>query len=113
MVKQVEEIEIPRGKCKSGRIWKTEQKETFRTVKKSNHGKSFEATQKLRAEMRKNKELSRQLKEEKRQQSELLRQRQEENKKRKEENARKSEVVQVVKNAKSIKKTRKKHLRKV
>jgi len=88
---------IPKGKCKSGRFWKSE-RDRFRSVIKSNKGliQKHEQRQKVKEEKRRAKELQESIREEKKRKLEDLKQRREENKKRREANALKSEVVQTV-----------------
>lgn len=103
---------IPKGRPKSGRIWKT-QKERFATVKKSVRGKATAKHLAYREEIKQIKELSRSIKEERKQDNEQKRQRIEENKRRKLENERKSEIVQIIKNPAKLKRMRKKQLRQI
>ncbi|KAL9705042.1 hypothetical protein quinque_008560 [Culex quinquefasciatus] len=106
------EHSIPKGKPKSGRIWKT-QKERFATVKKSVRGKVKTKHLAYREEIKQIKELSRSIKEERKQQNEEKKQRREENKLRRLENERKSEIVQIIKNPAKLKRMRKKQLRQI
>ncbi|XP_058833195.1 coiled-coil domain-containing protein 86 [Topomyia yanbarensis] len=112
-IKQIKpEHYIPRGRPKSGRIWKT-QKEKFSTVKKSIRGKATAKHLAYREEIKQIKELSRSIKEERKQHNQEKRQRQEENKRRRLENERKSEIVQIIKNPAKLKRLRKKQLRQI
>ncbi|XP_055625305.1 coiled-coil domain-containing protein 86 [Toxorhynchites rutilus septentrionalis] len=106
------EHDIPRGKPKSGRIWKTS-KERFATVKKSVKGKPIKKHLAYREEIKQIKNLSRSIKEERKIQNEEKKQRSEENKRRRLENERKSEIVQIIKNPAKLKRMRKKQLRQI
>jgi len=74
---------------------------------------SFQKKQLLREELKKVKELSQHLREEKKAEIDEKRLRTALNKKRKEENAKKSEIVQVIKNTAKLKRMKKKQLRKI
>ncbi|XP_043286505.1 coiled-coil domain-containing protein 86 [Venturia canescens] len=109
--KIVKEPEVPRGKPKSGRIWK-EKKQRFNSIIKTRGIRlSFEKKQKLREDLKRVKEQSRAIIEERKAQKEAKKQRRIENLKRAEENRKKSEVVQVIKNTAKIKRMKKKQLR--
>ncbi|XP_059487253.1 coiled-coil domain-containing protein 86 [Neocloeon triangulifer] len=104
---------IPRGKPKSGKFWKDVKKRassliTTRGLKIAN---SFEKKEKLRAELKHSKELSRSRLDERKKQIEAKKERRRENLKRQEENRKKSEIVQVIRNPAKIKRMRKKQLR--
>ncbi|XP_055531983.1 coiled-coil domain-containing protein 86 [Wyeomyia smithii] len=103
---------IPRGKPKSGRVWKT-QKEKFSSVKKSIRGEATAKHLAYRDEIKNIKALSRSIKEDRKQQNKEKRQRREENKRRRLENERKSEIVQIIKNPAKLKRMRKKQLRQI
>ena len=92
-------VTIPKGKCKSGRFWKSD-RDRFRSVKKGNRGllQSFEQRLRQKDEKQRAKAMEEAMKEEKKRKAEELKKRQEENKKRREENERKAEVVQAVRN---------------
>ena len=87
---------IPRGKCKSGRFWKSE-RDRFKSVIKSKGLKQSYLSRKRQKEERKRAmAMEEAMKEEKRAKMEDLKRRREENKKKREENERKAEVVQTV-----------------
>ncbi|XP_046738703.1 coiled-coil domain-containing protein 86 [Diprion similis] len=111
--KHVEKLTIPKGKPKSGRVWK-EQKTRFSSIIKTRGTRlSFEKKQKLRDDMKRIKELSRSVIARRESEREAKKQRRIENLKRAEENRKKSEIVQVIKNTSKIKKMKKKNLRKL
>jgi len=107
-----ESSSIPKGRCKSGRFWKSD-RDRFRSVIKANKGlkQSHVQRMKVKEEKKRAKELQDSIKEEKKRKLEDLQRRREENKKRREENERKSEVVQKIKNPAKIKRMKKKQLR--
>ncbi|XP_033210905.1 coiled-coil domain-containing protein 86 [Belonocnema kinseyi] len=108
-----DQIVIPRGKPKSGRIWK-EQKTRFSSIVKTRGiRQSFEQKQKLREHLKHIKEISREKKAKMKEEKELKKQRRIEKLKREEENRKKSEVVQVITNTAKIKRMKKKQLRMV
>jgi len=102
---------IPRGKPKSGRVWKT-QKQRASTMRKHKRD-TFERKQTERQLKKSVKEQSRAIVEQKKLDQQMKREREAENKKRKEENARKSEIVQVIRNTAKLKRMKKKQLRQV
>lgn len=105
------EQQIPKGKPKSGRIWK-EQKTKFSSIIKTRGIRlSLEKKQKLREDLKRVKEMSRAIKAQKEADKEAKKQRRRDNIKRAEENRKKSEVVQVITNTAKLKRTKKKHLR--
>ncbi|XP_015520605.1 coiled-coil domain-containing protein 86 [Neodiprion pinetum] len=111
--KHVEKLTIPKGKPKSGRVWK-EQKTRFSSIIKTRGTRlSFEKKQKLRNDMKRIKELSRSVIARRHAEREAKKQRRIDNLKRAEENRKKSEIVQVIKNTSKIKKMKKKNLRKL
>jgi rRNA-processing protein CGR1 len=101
-----------RGMPKSGKFWKTP-KEKFRKIHRTIPKKSKEQHLKVRAELKRVKELSKSIKEERKQQNELKKQRREENLQRKKENELKSQTVQIIKNTAKLKRIKKKHLRQI
>ncbi|XP_020287220.1 coiled-coil domain-containing protein 86 [Pseudomyrmex gracilis] len=108
-----EKQHIPRGKPKSGRIWK-EEKEKFSSIIKTRGTRmSFEKKQKLKEDLKRVKEMSRAIKERKRAEKEAKKERRRNNIKRAEENRKKSEIVQVITNTAKIKRMKKKQLRKI
>ncbi|KAH9503852.1 Coiled-coil domain-containing protein 86 [Bulinus truncatus] len=104
--------EIPRGKPKSGRVWKTVRTERFSKIKQDKFFKtSWDKKMSLRTEKKRLKDLQVQLKTEKDKEKQLRRERIEANRKKKLENQRRAEIVQPIKNTAKIKKMKKKHLR--
>lgn len=104
---------IPKGKPKSGRVWKSERKKFSSIVKTKGIRSSFEKKQALREQMKRIKELSNSIKQEKEAEKEAKKQRRRENLKRQEDNRKKSEVVQVITNTKKLKNIKKKQLRSI
>ncbi|KAL6267625.1 hypothetical protein P5V15_000700 [Pogonomyrmex californicus] len=102
---------IPRGKPKSGRIWKEEKTKFSSIIKTRGIRLSFAKKQKLREDLKRVKEMSRAIKAEKQAQKEAKKQRRRENLKRAEENRKKSEIVQVITNTTKLKRMKKKQLR--
>ncbi|KAF5298745.1 hypothetical protein FQR65_LT09614 [Abscondita terminalis] len=102
---------IPRGKPKSGRIWKNTKKRFSSIVKTRGIRDSFEKKQSLRKELQRIKDASRTMVALKQEEKEKQKQRRRENLKRREENSRKAEIVQVIKNPNKIKRMKKKQLR--
>ncbi|XP_058805942.1 coiled-coil domain-containing protein 86 [Phymastichus coffea] len=102
---------IPRGRPKSGRIWKEPKQKFSSIVKTKGIRLSFEKKQKLREELKKVKELSREIKAQKEAEKQAKKERRRENLKRTEEKQKKSEVIQVIKNTAKIKRMKKKQLR--
>ncbi|XP_033329270.1 coiled-coil domain-containing protein 86 [Megalopta genalis] len=109
--KKEQQPQIPKGKPKSGRVWKEEKKRFSSIIKTRGIRLSFEKKQKLREDLKRVKELSRSIKAEKNAQKEAKRQRRIANLKRAEQNQKKSEIVQVITNTAKLKKIKKKHLR--
>ncbi|KAH0956607.1 hypothetical protein HN011_005080 [Eciton burchellii] len=110
-IEKREKLYIPRGKRKSGKIWKDERKRFSSIIKTRGIRLSFAKKQKLRADMKHVKEMSRAIKEDAAAKKEEKKKRRRENLKKAEENNRKGEVVQVIKNTAKIKRMRKKQLR--
>ncbi|CAH1801849.1 unnamed protein product [Owenia fusiformis] len=105
---------VPRGKPKSGRLWKpvrTERHSNFSKPKtsKSSWARKMEEKNLKKAVKSYEKELQTKRAEEK----ELKRKRQEEHHKVKAENQKKAEVVQPIKNLAKLKRMKKKSLRKI
>ena len=86
----------PKGKCKSGRFWKSDRNRFKSVIKVKGTQIKYEQRVKAKLELKKVKEYEQMLKDKAKEEKEALRQRQIQNKKRKEENERKSEIVQVV-----------------
>lgn len=104
---------VPRGKPKSGKIWKSERKKFSSIIKTKGIRNSLERKQALREKLKNIKEMSNSIKAAKKEESELKKQRRRDNLKKQEENRLKSEVVQVITNTKKLKKIKKKHLRSI
>nr|XP_022905853.1 coiled-coil domain-containing protein 86 [Onthophagus taurus] len=103
--------DIPKGKPKSGRVWKS-QKQRFSSIIKSKGLKNpMEKKETLRKELLRVKEASRAIKAAKEEEKEKKKERRRENLKRQEENRKKSEIVQVIKNTAKLKRMKKKQLR--
>ncbi|XP_065333347.1 coiled-coil domain-containing protein 86 [Cloeon dipterum] len=104
---------IPRGKPKSGKFWKVNKQRasSLKTTRGLKIANSFEKKEKLRADLKHAKELSRSRLEERKKEIEAKKERRRENLKRREENRKKSEIVQVIRNPAKIKRMRKKQLR--
>ncbi|XP_053548354.1 coiled-coil domain-containing protein 86 [Bombina bombina] len=104
----------PRGKPKSGRIWKDTNKKRFsQMVNGHSLSTSWEVKMKARQEKKVLKEFSKQLKDEKQREKDEKKKRREENLKRRLENERKAEVVQVIRNPAKLKRAKKKQLRRI
>ncbi|CAH1975935.1 unnamed protein product [Acanthoscelides obtectus] len=101
----------PRGKPKSGKIWKSEKKKFSSIIKTKGIRRSFNQKQELKAKLKHVKELSDSIKATKQAEKEMKKQRRRENLKRQQENQKKSEIVQVITNTKKLKKMKKKQLR--
>ncbi|XP_053140992.1 coiled-coil domain-containing protein 86 [Hemicordylus capensis] len=105
---------IPKGKPKSGRVWKDPGKKRFsHMIQDKPLHTSWERKMKERQEKKLVKDLAQQLEEEKRREREEKKQRREENLKRRLENERKAEVVQVIRNPLKLKRAKKKQLRRI
>ncbi|KAI4493146.1 hypothetical protein M0802_009563 [Mischocyttarus mexicanus] len=105
------EQEIPKGKPKSGRVWKEPRKKFSSIVKSRGIKLSLEKKQRLKENMQRGKDMSKAIKERKQAEKEAKKQRRIENLKRAEENRKKGEVVQIIKNTAKIKRMKKKQLR--
>lgn len=105
------EEQIPKGKPKSGRIWKEQKKRFSSIVKTRGIRLSFDKKQKLKEDLKHVKEMSREIKAKKQAEKEAKKERRRANLKRAAENQRKSEIVQVITNTAKLKKIKKKHLR--
>lgn len=102
---------IPRGKPKSGRVWKNPKQRFSSIIKTKGIKSSLEKRKALREELNRAKEASRAIMAEQQREKELKKERRRQNLKRQEENRKKSEVVQVITNTTKIKRMRKKQLR--
>ncbi|XP_003224171.2 coiled-coil domain-containing protein 86 [Anolis carolinensis] len=105
---------IPKGRPKSGRVWKDASKKRFSlmTMDKALRT-SWERKMKERQEKKLVKDFARQLEEEKQREREEKKQRRRDNLKRRLENERKAEVVQVIRNPIKLKRAKKKQLRRI
>ncbi|XP_035182581.1 coiled-coil domain-containing protein 86 [Oxyura jamaicensis] len=105
---------IPRGRPKSGRVWKEPGRKRFSLMVRDKPLRaSWERKVKERQERRLVRELARQLQEGKQREREERKRRREENLKRRLENERKAEIVQVIRNPAKLKRAKKKQLRRV
>ncbi|XP_068541546.1 coiled-coil domain-containing protein 86 [Anas acuta] len=105
---------IPRGRPKSGRVWKEPGRKRFSLMVRDKPLRaSWERKLQERQERRQVRELARQLQEAKQRQREEKKRRREENLKRRLENERKAEIVQVIRNPTKLKRAKKKQLRRV
>ncbi|KAL8604673.1 hypothetical protein ACOMHN_013453 [Nucella lapillus] len=105
---------VPRGKPKSGRVWKRTKLIRFSDMTRVKSQKtSWTLKMERKAEKQATKMMQQQLRDEKKAKQEALRLRREQNIKRKLENERKSEIVQPVKNTAKMRRMKKKQLRKI
>ncbi|XP_006875049.1 PREDICTED: coiled-coil domain-containing protein 86 [Chrysochloris asiatica] len=111
--KEAEEVlMIPKGKPKSGRVWKDRSKKRFsQMVQDKPLRTSWQRKMKERQERKLTKDFAQHLKEEKERRRQEKQQRRAENLKRRLENERKAEVVQVIRNPTKLKRAKKKQLR--
>ncbi|KAG0721508.1 Coiled-coil domain-containing protein 86 [Chionoecetes opilio] len=112
MEKKIDQLRsIPKGRSVSGRWWKAE-KQRFRSINKDASGKkSWSRKMQLKQWRGDVMAKSAAIEAEKLKKKEDLKERQKLNKTRREENARKSEIVQVIKDPRKIKKMKRKQLR--
>ncbi|XP_006108695.1 coiled-coil domain-containing protein 86 [Myotis lucifugus] len=115
--KRKEEAEvpiIPKGKPKSGRVWKDRAKKRFsQMVQDKPLRTSWRRKVKERQERKLAKDFARHLEEEKERCTQEKKQRRAENLKRRLENERKAEIVQVIRNPAKLKRAKKKQLRSI
>ncbi|KAM6068539.1 coiled-coil domain-containing protein 86 [Theristicus caerulescens] len=105
---------IPRGRPKSGRVWKDPGKKRFsHMIQDKALRTSWARKMKERQERKLVQDLARQLQEGKQREREEKKRRREENLKRRLENERKAEIVQVIRNPLKLKRAKKKQLRRV
>ncbi|XP_052798313.1 coiled-coil domain-containing protein 86-like [Mya arenaria] len=104
---------IPKGKPKSGRVWKRSKTRFSGMTIDKNLKTSWAKKMAIKAEKKSVLEFQRRLKEEKNKKHEEKRVRSDENKKRRLENERKAEIVQPIKNTAKIKRMKKKQLRQI
>lgn len=102
---------IPRGRPRSGRLWKDPKTNPRYMYKDKGLKMPHEKINQLRQERMRVKLLENRLKEEERARREDLKKRREINKQRMEANARKGEIVQVIRNTAKLKRMSKKQLR--
>jgi len=102
---------VPKGKCKSGRFWKSERDRFRSTIKSRGLKQSLQQRIRAKEEKERARQVLQRLKDEQKRAIEEKKARREENAKRREENARKAEVVQLIKNPNKIKRMKKKQLR--
>ncbi|XP_053878949.1 LOW QUALITY PROTEIN: coiled-coil domain-containing protein 86-like [Malaclemys terrapin pileata] len=105
---------VPKGKPKSGRVWKDPGKKQFsHMIQDKPLRTSWERKMKERQEKKIVKDFAQHLQEEKQRAREEKKQRREENLKRRLENERKAEIVQVIRNPLKLKRAKKKQLRRI
>ncbi|KAM7085219.1 coiled-coil domain-containing protein 86 [Molossus nigricans] len=102
---------IPKGKPKSGRVWKDRSKKRFsQMVQDKPLRTSWQRKMKERQERKLTKDFARHLEEEKERRRQEKKQRRAENLRRRLENERKAEIVQVIRNPAKLKRAKKKQL---
>ncbi|XP_066217259.1 coiled-coil domain-containing protein 86 [Saccopteryx leptura] len=112
--KEVEVPVIPKGKPKSGRVWKDRSKKRFsQMVQDKPLRTSWQRKMKEREERKLAKDFARHLEEEKERRRQEKKQRRAENLKRRLENERRAEIVQVIRNPAKLKRAKKKQLRSI
>lgn len=105
---------IPKGKPKSGRVWKDRSKKRFsQMVQDKPLRTSWQRKMKERQEKKLARDFARHLEEEKERRRQERKQRRAENLRRRLENERKAEVVQVIRNPAKLKRAKKKQLRSI
>ncbi|KAG8505730.1 Coiled-coil domain-containing protein 86 [Galemys pyrenaicus] len=105
---------IPKGKPKSGRVWKDRSKKRFsQMVQDKPLRSSWQRKMQDRQERKLAKDFARYLEEEKARRRQEKKERRAENLRRRLENARRAEVVQVIRNPAKIKRAKKKQLRSI
>ncbi|CAH6793762.1 coiled-coil domain-containing protein 86 [Phodopus roborovskii] len=114
-LKEKEELPvIPKGKPKSGRVWKDRSKKRFsQMVQDKPLRTSWQRKMKERQEKKLAKDFARHLEEEKQRRRQEKKERRAENLKRRLENERKAEIVQVIRNPAKLKKAKKHQLRSI
>uniref|UniRef100_A0A8C5KN49 Coiled-coil domain-containing protein 86 n=1 Tax=Jaculus jaculus TaxID=51337 RepID=A0A8C5KN49_JACJA len=106
--------EIPKGKPKSGRVWKDRSKKRFsQMVQDKPLRTSWQQKMKEKQEKKLAKDFARHLEEEKARQRQEKKERRAENLRRRLENERKAEIVQVIRNPAKLKRAKKKQLRSI
>ncbi|XP_003920236.1 coiled-coil domain-containing protein 86 [Saimiri boliviensis] len=105
---------IPKGKPKSGRVWKDRSKKRFSQMLQDKPLRtSWQRKMKERQERKLAKDFARHLEEEKERRRQEKKQRRAENLRRRLENERKAEIVQVIRNPAKLKRAKKKQLRSI
>uniref|UniRef100_A0A8C2RN61 Coiled-coil domain-containing protein 86 n=1 Tax=Capra hircus TaxID=9925 RepID=A0A8C2RN61_CAPHI len=105
---------IPKGKPKSGRVWKDRSKKRFsQMVQDKPLRTSWQRKMKDRQERKLAKDFARHLEEEKERRRQEKKERRAENLRRRLENERKAEIVQVIRNPAKLKRAKKKQLRSI
>ncbi|XP_051002117.1 coiled-coil domain-containing protein 86 isoform X2 [Acomys russatus] len=114
-LKEKEELPvIPKGKPKSGRVWKDRSKKRFsQMVQDKPLRTSWQRKMKERQERKLAKDFARHLEEEKQRRRQEKKERRAENLRRRLENERKAEIVQVIRNPAKLKKAKKQQLRSI
>lgn len=104
---------IPRGRPKSGRIWKSEKQRKSAVIAVKQLHTPWEKRQQIRMERKLMKVYEKELKDETKKQKEEKWKKIKEKRERKAENEKKSEIVQVITNTAKIKRMKKKQLRRI
>lgn len=105
---------IPKGRPKSGRVWKDRAKKRFsHMVQDKPLHTSWQRKMKERQERKLARDFARHLEEEKARRRQEKKQRRAENLRRRQENERRAEVVQVIRNPAKLKRAKKKQLRSI
>merc|ERR1712037_493545 len=110
-IERIASTSVPKGRCKSGRFWKSERDRFRSTIKSRGLKQSLQQRIRAKEEKEKGRLLLQRLKDDQKRAIEEKKARREENAKRREENAKKAEVVQLIKNPNKIKRMKKKQLR--
>ncbi|XP_066494127.1 coiled-coil domain-containing protein 86 [Tiliqua scincoides] len=105
---------VPKGRPKSGRVWKDPNKKRFsHMIQDKPLRTTWECKMRQRQARKLVKDFAQHLKDEKQREREEKKQRREENLKRRLENERKAEIVQVIRNPLKLKRAKKKQLRRI
>merc|ERR1712039_1166123 len=110
-IERIASSSVPKGKCKSGRFWKSERDRFRSTIKSRGLKQSLQQRIRIKEEKAMARQVLQRLHDEKKRSIGEKKARREENAKRREENAKKAEVVQLIKNPNKIKRMKKKQLR--
>ncbi|GAV03459.1 hypothetical protein RvY_13879 [Ramazzottius varieornatus] len=108
-----EAAKAPKGRPKSGRIWKVNHQRFSSVVKVQPLRTTWATKMKAKTERKLTKAHEKEMSEEKKKEKEDARKRIEERKKRQEENTRRAEIVQPIKNTAKIKRMKRKQLRSI